>query len=288
MQGSTQITGSGDNAEITSESMSFEAETLESHENSVDVHQIESGYDTDNDDEAYLKRILEMVKADLQKENIQKAPEKSFTSDVSQLPPTKTKEENIIGIEKEKEVSRDEHQVSVGISVDAAKQARVRKQMREHEKIGHTVSVEKRKDMDSVLSSIPLPSSINFAPDILAGYVLRLLLSQKKDEIYAGNVNQVEKVSTIVLSYFNVLVRSLLNVTRRYGFEYVTSYKLKKVTVIKLKNREKEATLWVGIILGEQGSFGVGLILASKQRDVIQLSDILSELEHEIEESESD
>lgn len=126
------------------------------------------------------------------------------------------------------------------------------------------------------LTAIPPPLTLNIAPDILADFVLRLMIVKLKDDIFSRPY--IKKAKFVSEKYFMPMVKAFTEVLSEYQFKLDDTFRLEDATVIKF-SKDNSVMILLGVIASKYGKNAFGIIISSNTKEIIPIEKLIQKVE---------
>ena len=126
------------------------------------------------------------------------------------------------------------------------------------------------------LTAIPPPLTLNIAPDILADFVLRLMIVKLKDDIFSRPY--IKKAKFVSEKYFMPMVKAFTEVLSEYQFKLDDTFRLEDATVIKF-SKDDSVMILLGVIASKYGKNAFGIIISSNTKEIIPIEKLIQKVE---------
>ncbi|MEQ9716211.1 MAG: ATP-binding protein [Candidatus Asgardarchaeum sp.] len=126
------------------------------------------------------------------------------------------------------------------------------------------------------LTAIPPPLTLNIAPDILADFVLRLMIVKLKDDIFSRPY--IKKAKFVSEKYFMPMVKAFTEVLSEYQFKLDDTFRLGDATVIKF-SKDDSVIILLGIIASKYGKNAFGIIISGNTKETIPIEKLIQKVE---------
>lgn len=126
------------------------------------------------------------------------------------------------------------------------------------------------------LTAIPPPLTLNIAPDILADFILRLMIAKLKDDIFSRPY--IKKAKFVSEKYFMPMVKAFTEVLSEYQFKLDDTFRLEDATVIKF-SKDDSVMILLGIIASKYGKNAFGIIISSNTKEIIPIEKLIQKVE---------